>query len=646
MELIGRFKRFFSSMQDTLPGMTPHNELAWRYADGNAPSRTSDLTQLFIEELTRKLEACQNSNKELAGELENARTVNRELRDKLEAAQVRMQQSEGLSALPTPEPLNVLPMVPRVPEDQRTPLVARLLETIALLKEQVQGLKDEMARLKGLKPKPQLRPSKLSRSDTPGETGKSEKEGNGKRPGSAKKPKTAQLEIHETIVCQPEGIPEGSRFKGYEDYTVQDVIIVAHNTLYRLARWVAPDGTSHTGKPPEYLQGSHFGPELVGFVLYQYHHGRVTQPLLLEQLWEIGVDISAGQLNNLITEGLAAFHDEKDSLLSTGLEVSSYIHVDDTGARHQGQNGYCTHVGNELFTYFESTYSKSRLNFLQILRGQHTDYVVCELALTYMEEYKLPKSLLKCLRALEQKTFVDSTEWQAALVSLGVTSPRHVQTVTEGALLGSALAHGINPDLVIMSDDAGQFNVLIHTLCWIHAERTLAKLVGFSDEQRAALEQIRTQVWAYYDDLKVYKANPTPEHKQELAIRFDELFSTKTCFATLNQALMRLSKNKEELLLVLERPEIPLQNNLSESDIREYVTKRKISGSTRSEKGRRSRDTFASLKKTCRKHGISFWKYLQDRLRLKHEIPPLSELIRQKAQASQTHRSPADQKAA
>ena len=83
--------------------------------------------------------------------------------------------------------------------------------------------------------------------------------------------------------------------------------------------------------------------------------------------------------------------------------------------------------------------------------------------------------------------------------------------------------------------------------------------------------------------------------------------------------------------MVLERPDIPLHNNGAENAIREYVKKRKISGSTRSESGRQCRDTFISLKKTCRKLGVSFWKYLNDRLMNDNHIPKLSDLIRQQA---------------
>ena len=113
------------------------------------------------------------------------------------------------------------------------------------------------------------------------------------------------------------------------------------------------------------------------------------------------------------------------------------------------------------------------------------------------------------------------------------------------------------------------------------------------------------------------------------------MVTSPTCFASLNQALKRLNNKKAELLLVLERPDTPLHNNLSESDIREYVKKRKISGSTRSDEGRRCRDTFTSIKKTCRKLGVSFWDYLRTRVTGEAGVPRLSELIRRCAQASE-----------
>ena len=251
-----------------------------------------------------------------------------------------------------------------------------------------------------------------------------------------------------------------------------------------------------------------------------------------------------------------------------------------------------------------------------------------------MRIQKLPSAPLEALETLRGRSFKDKETWKALLNFVGITTERHVRIATEGALLGSVLEHGLNPELIVVSDDAGQFNLLImlHALCWIHAERLLAKLVGFNDGQREDLERVRGQIWDLYQVLKLYKQSPSEALKAEVSERFDAIFTQKTRFQTLNLALKRLHANKSELLLVLEHPELPLHNNLSEGDVREYVKKRKISGSTRSEDGRRCRDTFASVKKTCRKLQVSFWSLLKDRVSGFNRIPPLPDLIRQRAQ--------------
>ena len=518
--------------------------------------------------------------------------------------------------------MNIKTFISQIPDDEKTPLVLQLLEMIQLQSEQIQNLRDEIARLKGQKPKPDIKPSKLEKNSE-----QKSKDKNEKRPGSKKRRKTKNLQIHDEKTIEPVDIPAGSRFKGYQDYVVQDIKFEAHNIRYRLERWQGPEGEYIIAKLPEEIMGSHFGTTLRSFILYQYYHALVTQPLIFEQLSEIGIEISSGEINRIITEDKEKFHLEKEEILKVGLKVSKYINVDDTGARHNGKNGYCTHIGNEIFACFESTESKSRINFLKILRAGSDDYAISPDAICYMEAQKLPQQELLKFSSLLNTAYETEQAWQEKLTALDITMPRHIQIVTEGALLGSVLEHGFNRDMVIVSDDAGQFNILFHSLCWIHAERTINKLVGFNDEQRKALEQSRSQIWEFYKKLKKYKESPGPEEKQRLNARFDEIFTAKTCFATLNQALNRLYKNKAELLLVLDRPGIPLHNNLSENDIREYVKRRKISGSSRSSPGRRCRDTFTSLKKTCRKHGISFWNYLQDRLKNENIVPYLPDQI-------------------
>jgi hypothetical protein len=533
--------------------------------------------------------------------------------------------------------------LPPIPDAERTPLVEALLgiidaqqQHIQQLEETVGKLRDEVALLKGEKPRPKIKPSRLEAPPpkpppAPGD----------KRPGSHKRSKTGTFLAPIEVKIPFPDPPPGSTSHGYEDYFVQELVLHGQVTRYRRERIVTADGQTQLAPWPDGVLPGHYGPNLIAYILHQYHHCNVTQPLLLEQLHELGIDISAGQLNNILTQNKDAFHEEKAEVLSAGLQTAAYIGVDDTGARHDGKNGYCTAIGNDLFAYFESTDSKSRLNFLSVLRGANGGYTINEVALTYWQRQKLPVGLIEALDA-EPKHFADEAAWQARLEALGITAARHVLIATEGALLGQVIAQGVSQKLVILSDGAPQFDLLLHASCWVHAERPLARMIPYNEAHRAAIEQVRDQIWELYKDLKAYRDKPDPAAKASLEARFDTLVNQKTNYpSSIGAVLKEMREHKADLLRVLERPEVPLHNNGTESIIRCYVKTRKISGSTRSEVGRRCRDTFASLKKTCRKLGVSFWAYLGDRVRGLGQIPRLAEVIRQKAQEIAASKAPA-----
>jgi hypothetical protein len=527
--------------------------------------------------------------------------------------------------------------LPDIRPEERTPLLETLLGILRQVLDRVgeleaanQQLRDEIAVLKGQKPRPQLRPSILSGPALTNAATSAE----GRRRGKPTQRKTAQLAIHREVTLHPATLPEGATFKGYETYVVQDLLLQSENTKYLRARYDLPAGGSVLAPLPAGVlpvAGGHFGANLVVFILDQYHHAQVTEPLLLEQLQEYGIVISAGQLHRLLTEHQEPFHQEKADVLATGLAESSYVGTDDTGARHQGHNGYCTALGNDLFAYFESSPSKSRLNFLQVLQGPQRDYAINETTLAYWERQKLPAAVLAALLQGPQ-ALVGEDAWKAGLATLAITDERHVRIATEGALLGGLIARGVSPELVVLSDGAPQFVVLVHAACWVHAERPLAKLVPHNEEHRAAIERVRNQIWELYQDLKAYREQPQEAKRPALEARFDTLVNQRTVYPSIDGVLKEMRDHKADLLRVLERPEVPLHNNAMESDIREYVKRRKISGGTRSDAGRRCRDTFASLKKTCRKLGVRFWDYLQDRVRGLGQLPGLADLIRQKAQ--------------
>jgi hypothetical protein len=530
--------------------------------------------------------------------------------------------------------------LPEIRPEERTPLVEallgiirQLLDRIQQLEETNQQLRDEIAILKGLKPRPEIKPSQLETSAP-----KTERQQGEKRPGSAKRPKTSELTIHREVVLHPKDLPPGATLKGYEAYVVQELIIKTENTKYQRARYNLPEGGSVLAPlPPSVLpvEGGHFGATLVTYIVNQYHQAQVTEPLLLEQLWEFGIDISAGQLHRILTDNKDHFHQEKDEVRAAGLASSSYIGTDDTGARHQGKNGSCTVIGNDLFTYFESTDSKSRLNFLHVLQGRQRDYALNDMALAYWKRQELSAAVVAQLTQ-GPREFASEAAWQARLTELAITNERHVRIATEGALLGGLIARGVSPDLVVLSDGAPQFVILLHAGCWVHADRPLDKLVPHNDEHRAAIAKIRQQIWDYYRDLKAYRQHPDAAQRPLLEGRFDVMMDQRTEYPSINGPLKEMRDHKADLLRVLDRPEVPLHNNAMESDIREFVKRRKISGGTRNEAGRRCRDTFASLKKTCRKLGVCFWKYLTDRVRGLGQIPRLGDLIRHQARERQT----------
>src|SRR3954468_13598781 len=473
-----------------------------------------------------------------------------------------------------------------LPRGELEALAERLLAENDVLRQGIAGLKAEVAALKGVKGRPELKPGGMEKGagSEPGATSR----------GRGGRGKADRLTVHEERVVEAD-VPAGSRFKGYEDFLVQDLVLRPHVVRLRRERWLTPDGRTVTAPMPAGITG-HFGPELRRFVLAQYHQGRVTVPRLVAQLRAIGVVISKRQVVRLLNAGRDAFLDEAREVLRAGLATAGRVSVDDTGARHRHRNAVCTQLGDDHFAAFATTGSKSRLNFLEVLRAGHGDYVVNAEALAYMRQRALAGPVIARLAEHAGRHFDDEAAWMRHLKRLGIAgltvTPDAVRIATEGAVWGSVKAHGLLPDTVILSDDAGQFALDRHALCWVHAERLIHKLDTFTERQRAAQQLVRALIWWFYADLKAYKRAPERRRRHELRARFDRVFRRRTGFATLDRLLARLHANKEELLVALERSEVPLHTNGSERDLRPQVVKRKISGGTRpwctDQRGRRT----------------------------------------------------------
>ena len=395
-------------------------------------------------------------------------------------------------------------------------LLIELFGQVAALEENAAEQREEIARLKGLKGRPAIKPSGMDKATEPAKPAKKEKQ---RRRGKV----TPRVSI-EDLVVKATAVPEGACFKGHEPFLVQDLVISASATCYRRERWVTPDGRTILAPLPDGIDG-HFGPDLRRFVLMQYHQGQSTLPRLVALLRSLGVSISKRQVQRLLTDKQEGFVGEAQAVLRAGLETSPFVSVDDTGARHAGKNGFCTQIGNDWFTWFGTRSSKSRLNFLDLLRAGHTDYVLNDAAYGYMRKHDLSAPLIARLKAAPQVCFADQAAWLAHLDRLGVTAltvtPDPVRVATEGALWGSVQSHKFLCEAVVLSDDAGQFNVGRHALCWIHAERLVHKLNTFTDQHRAAQARVRGLIWNFYASLKAYQLNPTRRRSDALRARFD-----------------------------------------------------------------------------------------------------------------------------
>ncbi len=280
----------------------------------------------------------------------------------------------------------------------------------------------------------------------------------------------------------------------------------------------------------------------------------MTVPRLLTQLKDLGIDISKRQIVRLLSAKQDAFLAEAKEVLRTGLRSASWITVDDTGARHKARNGFCTHIGSDRFAFFATTASKSRLNFLELLRAGQDGYVINEAALAYMREHKLPHAAIARFGSAKRRLLSGALPhgallerlagrkaFMAYLKRLGLTSLEikldPVQIATEGAFLaarygtallermwGSIAEQGLLDGTVIVSDGAGQFKIAEHALCWVHAERLIHKLDTFCEAHVQAKELIRRRIWRLYKDLKKYRQAPAPRRAARLKRRFDAIF--------------------------------------------------------------------------------------------------------------------------
>lgn len=350
----------------------------------------------------------------------------------------------------------------------------------------------------------------------------------------------------------------------------------------------------------------------------------------------MGVQISKGEVSDLLIKKQDGFHAESDAVYEAGLRSIPWQQTDHTETRVDGQNQHCQVVCNPVYSSYHTRPGKDRLTVLDVLRqGRKRIFRLNEEAFGYLEKMPLSKAAQRILPKWRSEKVLD----EAAFVKrLDATLPNlNIQQRT--AILGAAAVAAYHAERgvpivdTLVCDDAAEFNWLTRTrmLCWVHDGRLYKKLEPSIALHRGQLEDFRKSYWEYYDQLFAYREKPTAQKRTHLEAQFDELFATHTGYYDLDQRIAKTRAKKTSLLRVLQHPELPLHNNASELAVRQRVRKRDVSFGPRTSLGLQAWDSFMTLADTTRKLKISFYAYIQDRISGTNQIPPLATLVTQRA---------------
>ena len=380
-----------------------------------------------------------------------------------------------------------------------------------------------------------------------------------------------------------------------------------------------------------------YGPSLKTWVKTLYSAAQVTIDNIAFVLNTAGSIISPATISRIITNNNNELHDEKLDIVKAGIKSTPYQHLDDTSGRECGTNCYVNVLTNPYYTAYFTLKSKSRMSVVEMLSLDDVSYIfdglsfslmaTMGLANKYIEYLKLHTSCLRYLKngieELLQNLFPDPDKHhKSRKIILEATSISSYQK-SEYAIK------------YLIVDDAPQFKLITEYLglCWIHEGRHYKKLNPYFDINKKVLKQFIKNFWSFYELLKDYKEEPTQEKKIELNNKFDDIFSQKTGYKDLDRQIARTLEKKEQLLLVLSYPWLPIHNNPAELAARFQARNRDIHYHTMSSDGTEIKDTLATITMTAKKLSVNVFNYLFDKITKRYEMTTLPELIKLRSDA-------------
>ena len=502
------------------------------------------------------------------------------------------------------------------------------------LKKQNQTLRDENNRLKGEQGKPDIRPQ--SNEKKKGSKDFSSEGDRKKRKKSKKKKKRKKrnsVKIDREVICKldKDSLPPDALFKGYTSNIVQDIRIITDNIKFLKETYYSPSlGKTFIAPMPDGYVGE-FGPNIRSYIISFNHDWKMTEPNIVRFFESHDIMISDSSVSRFLTKDHENFHQEYNDIVEAGLLSTEYQQMDDTGARVNGKN-YVTHIlCNMFFTAYFTRKKKDRLTVLDILSLGKLMFVFYEDSYELMTKMKLSNRSLENLKDYKPQLSMSREEVDAMFKELFPEEKKH-QTSRRIILEAAGITYYQqleNAVQLLLTDDAPQFKQItkLLALCWIHDGRHYKKLEPVIDMHREKLDDFSEKYWAYYHKLLDYKENPESCVAEQLSEEFDNLFSTKTGYDQLDKRIEKTKSKKENLLMVLKYPDIPLHNNVSELGARTQARRRDISFQTKNDEGTKAKDAFMTIIETAKKLGVNSFDYVRDRVTKKFEMPSLASLI-------------------
>ena len=515
-------------------------------------------------------------------------------------------------------------------------------QDVAKLKDENQKLKDQINKLKGEKGKPNIKPPKDDKDNNDDSSnsgnGKKDKKNKNNRSGSKKD----KIEVTRKIQAEidKDQLPEDAEYKGVREIVIQDIKINLDNIKFVIPIYYSPSaGKNYEGEIPLEYKGSEFGPGIWSLIKQLHFEGRIPQRLLWEILKGMGIQISKGQINTIITEDRGLdLSQEMEQAKDIAISMQNFSQIDDTGARVNGKNGATIAIVNDYMSYFFTSPSKNRLSAINALTGRRgLCFCINDIAISYIDEKITNKTLVKRLKTMQSDRVYTEEDFDREIINSPCIKGKiksWKKHVKDGCAIGALRVDLMGPhSLILICDDAPQFKDILEYigLCWIHEVRHYKKLEPSHIDFKNALKDFFNEFWDFYELLKMYKEKPDKRKRRKIEKWFNKLFTEETIYFALNHMKAKTFKKKASLLLVLDYPEIPLHNNATELSVREKVVQRNIKHCFKTWYGAYINDLYLSIMATCKKIGVSFGEFLKDRFYRKFEIPPLAQVIEMNA---------------